>query len=360
MVLIVGDPRAEWVEGMRRALAGALDPRVHVEVSAQASPHELQASLERLRGDASLNLAAVEFPAPSHVRIRLRAAHAAQPASRELSFGSSDVETERGRAIGFLISSMVPELRAPVPTATAPPPKPKPAAPAKASPPVVPEEHASEPPPAPPEEPSPPPATAELKPPPPPVEEPPPPPIAEPPPAQTTQTTQTQILPPPVEPPPWRRWSLELGGLGTWGAGRTSPDGGGTLAAQLFFNRLVIRLGATLTGGALPEDSASTTTFGPAAGVGYLILDDRFQLGVRLDLAAVYFAVSRESERHDRWEFIMRPRLDAAFTISGLFAVFAALGADVGFSSTKVQVREQTTELAPVAGALELGFRLSF
>src|SRR4051812_40081071 len=98
MVLIVGDPRADSVEGMRRALSGALDPHVRVEVSSQTGPRELQASFERLGGDPSLTLAAVEFPrSPSQARIRLRPAHSLQVLSRELSFSASDAQTERGR-----------------------------------------------------------------------------------------------------------------------------------------------------------------------------------------------------------------------------------------------------------------------
>src|SRR3954452_12183679 len=128
IVLIIGDPRAEWVDGLRRALSGALDPHVRVEVSAQSSARELQASLERLGGDATLTLAAVEFPhSSSHARVRLRAAHSSQWVTRELSFQPADEETERGRALGFLLSSMVPELRAPAgPLPAVPPSKPKP------------------------------------------------------------------------------------------------------------------------------------------------------------------------------------------------------------------------------------------
>jgi hypothetical protein len=361
MVLIVGDPRAEWVDGMRRALSGALDPHVRVEVSALSGPRELQSSLDRLGGDATLNLAAVEFPhSPSHARIRLRAAHGSQFVTRELSFAIADEPAERGRAIGFLISSMVPELRAP--PSTAPPlpapPKPKVVATAKSAPAAAPDEHASEPPPPVPAEP-PPPAVAEIKPAPP--DEPPPPAPPEPAPVAEQPPTEKKIIEPPAaEPEKTRRWSLELAGLGTWGAGRPTPDGGGTLAAQLFLGHVVVRVGLALTGGTLGEPSTTATTFGPAAGVGYLILDDRFQLGVRLDVAAVFFSVSREGVTRDRWQVGLKPRLDAAFTISGPFAVFGALGADIGMSTTRVHADGQVTDLAPVAAALELGFRLSF
>jgi hypothetical protein len=360
MVLIVGDPRAEWVDGLRRALSGALDPRVRVEVSALSGPHELQSSLDRLGGDATLNLAAVEFPqSPSHARVRLRAAHAPQFVTRELSFSITDEPGERGRAIGFLISSMVPELRAGAafPPPAPPPPRPKAVATAKSAPAAAPDEHAVVTPAVPTE--PPPPAVADIKPAPP--EEPPPPAPPPPAPAGEPPPTQTKIIePPPSEPERKRRVSIELAGLGTWGADRSTPDGGGTLAGQLFFGRVFIRLGVAVTGGMLSEASATTTSFGPAAGVGYLILDDRFQLGVRLDLAAVYFAVSRSGETRDRWELGLKPRLDAAFTISGPFAVFGAFGADIGMSSTKVKVGEQVTDLPPVAAALEAGFRVSF
>src|SRR5581483_5333375 len=130
MLLIVGDPRADWVEGLRRALSQALDPHVKVEVSSQSGPKELQASLDRLGADAMLTLAAVEFPhSPSHARVKLRAAHSSQWLTRELSFQPGDAETERGRALGFLLSSMVPELRAPPA-----PPRPKSASAAKSEP----------------------------------------------------------------------------------------------------------------------------------------------------------------------------------------------------------------------------------
>jgi hypothetical protein len=360
IVLIIGDPRADWVDGMRRALSGALDSHVRVEISAQSNAHELQASLERLGGDATLTLAAVEFPhAPSHARVRLRPAHASQWVTRELSFQPADEETERGRALGFLLSSMVPELRAapaalgPTPTpAPASRPKPKPAESAPVAPAPAPE------PPAPVAAAEPPaPAAPEPAPAPPPQPEPPEPTAPPQPPA--AEATRTVALAP--EPAPARHWSLELGALGTWGVGRSSPDGGAVLAAQVRISRFAVRLGGTFTRGGLYEAHAAVTTAGPFVGGAFYILDDRLQLSVRVDLAATWFAVATDDALQSRWQLAVRPRLDLSVTISGPFAGFAAVGADAWVGGTKVHVDERVVaDLAPVAPAAELGLRVKF
>jgi hypothetical protein len=170
---------------------------------------------------------------------------------------------------------------------------------------------------------------------------------------------------PPQQPPaheaPSRPWSLELAGLGTWGEGRSSPDVGGTVGVQRRFRSILLRAAVSLTGGALPEAAAGTLTFGASAGLGYFVPIGNFNLAIRLDLAAVYLAVSRDDGNRNRWMLGVKPRLEGAYTISGPFAGFAAVGADAVVSGTRVYVDgRQTAELGPVSGALEIGFRVSF
>jgi hypothetical protein len=360
MLLIVGDPRADWVEGLRRALSQGLDPHVKVEVSSQSGPKELQASLDRLGGDATLTLAAVEFPhSPSHARVKLRAAHSLQWLTRELSFQPGDAETERGRALGFLLSSMVPELRAPPsPPPTAP--RPRSVAAAKSEPRAAPAQVESAPPPeevplktAPADQP-------EVAPPPPAPE-----PAAqaaappEPQPAPADAKLEQTVGPPPAAA---SRWSLELAGQGLWGAGRSSPDGGATLAAQLRLGLFGLRVGGAFAVGSLAAAEATALSGGPFAGASLFAYEnERLSISARLDLAAVYFSISRNDGSHGRWQFTLKPRVDAGVRIAGPFAVFLAVGADIGLSPTRVYVDGgEVADLPPVAGAAELGFRLSF
>src|SRR5689334_1291634 len=111
MILVVGDPKAEWLEGLERALAGALDPKVRVEIAPQSTPQELDASLRRLSGDPSLTVVAIDFPR-SALDARVRLATRQGLTERGLRFLERDAALERGRALGFVVSAMVPELRA--------------------------------------------------------------------------------------------------------------------------------------------------------------------------------------------------------------------------------------------------------
>ncbi len=343
MILVAGDPHAQWLEGLDRALRGALDPMVRVEIAPQANAQELEASLRRLRGDSSLTVVAIDFPrSPLDARVRL-AVERQGVTERALRFHDADAPIERGRALGFLISAMVPELRADRAAEAAPPPPPPPRpVPAPRPPPAhpAPEPVAAAPEPAPEEQPAPRPS---------PEPQPEPEPIV-----------VAPKPPPAVAPEPWR-WSAGVTGLGSWGAGRAVPEGGARITAQVRFGRVVARAGGVFLGGAVREAAASSSWLGPFGGAAVQLLQGALTVALRLDVAAVWLEVSREAERQSRWLASFQPRAEVDVQVSRWIWLELAAGADLAHSPTGIVVDGvKVTELSPFAGALELGLRAAF
>jgi hypothetical protein len=348
LILLVASDQSEWVEGLRRALSEALDAKVRLEVVAEAGPHELELRLAR-PAPPGTTVVAVDFPkAPLDARVRLRS----KPAmvERHLTFQLHDAPLERGRALGFFVSSMVPELRADY-VAQAPPPKPPRH-----------NEPAEEPPAAPAPAPDPAPANERPAPEPAPHER-----------AEATPAPAVPNLPPAPIPPPSvsapaveehpEAWRISVGAtaLGAWSGSPALPEGGMRATAQLHLGRFGVRAGGLFRLGAVPQADAISVWAGPFAGGAVVLLEGHLTLTLRVDLAALWLQVSRPTESRSRWLATFQPRLEADVALTRWLWVEVAAGADLTPSPTEVYVDGAlVAELPQASGALELGLKAAF
>lgn len=379
---------------MRAALEATLEPSVQLTVAHAAGTAEAKAAALQVPGAVAI----VWPPNAATAQARISVRRDGQWIERQVDFRPTDAVVERGRAVGFVLSAMLPELRRDfsakaTPTPTAAPPS-------RAAPP--PPEHAArpspmhrEPPaaaPSPPTAPSVPPPAAKTDPSPiaaaPPPAPTPPQPASEPepanPPANSAPTESAAAPPPdqrvpaPATPPtatpapptqlaeqsptPSQRSGLrigvELSALGTWELGHSTPNGGGRLTVTLGSERIAARVGGWLAAGWVSGAQANLLQVAPFAGVSVCVLPTRLSVWLRADLGASSLSVTRGAQTQARWRFFAQPMAELDYHVAQGLTVMLAVGADVGPSATRLVVDgAPVAELGQVGAVADFGLK---
>jgi hypothetical protein len=158
-------------------------------------------------------------------------------------------------------------------------------------------------------------------------------------------------------------WAVDLNGTGAVGGDATGYGIGAGARWSFVPNAFARAGGAVRFGRVLPAD-ATSTTWVPAIGVGYVSggPSSRVRLGARVDALAMFTEVSRASpaEARGRWT----PGVDLLGEIeiaATPVAVAAAAGAEYALGSTSVRVGETDVTTLPRLRLLaELGLRFRF
>jgi hypothetical protein len=158
-------------------------------------------------------------------------------------------------------------------------------------------------------------------------------------------------------------WAVDLYGTGAVG-GDATGYGIGAGARWAFVSSAFVRAGGAVRFGRVLPASATSTTWLPAIGVGFLpfVVPNRVRIGARVDGLAVFTELSRSSpaEAQGRWT----PGVDLLAELevaASPVAVSVAAGAEYAWGSTDVRVGDTaTTTLARLRAIAELGLRLRF
>jgi hypothetical protein len=158
-------------------------------------------------------------------------------------------------------------------------------------------------------------------------------------------------------------WAVDLNGTGAVGGDATGYGIGAGARWSFVPNAFVRAGGAVRFGRVLPAD-ATSTTWVPAIGVGYVSAgaSSRVRFGARVDGLAMFTELARTSpaEARGRWT----PGVDLLTEIevaASPVAITAAAGAEYAFGSTAVRLGEtEATTLPRLRLLAELGLRLHF
>jgi hypothetical protein len=158
-------------------------------------------------------------------------------------------------------------------------------------------------------------------------------------------------------------WAVDLNGTGAVG-GDATGYGIGAGARWAFVPSAFVRAGGSVRFGRVLPASATSTTWIPGVGVGYLpfVVPNRVRVGARADGLAIFTELSRSSpaEARGRWT----PGVDLMAEVevaASPVAVGVAVGAEYAWGSTEVRVGETDTTTLPRLRLLaELGLRLRF
>lgn len=236
---------------------------------------------------------------------------------RDLGFVNADAPTERGRAVGFTIASMLPE-RAQEDDPPPPPPAPPPKAP--------------------------------------------PPPVDVPPPAPSNEAVRVP------EPPRVWRGAFEAAALGS--VGIAGYGGGLGAALGIRYNLgsgFALRVGGGARGGDVPPAQATSLFVFGAAGLAWATVPRPVGFGIRADLLLTRLQLSHFSAddptpvRQSRWIGGGATFFEATWFFSQSAGIFAALGAEYAFGSSDVIVANKAVAVVPVVrGVSEIGLRARF
>ena len=310
LVVAMGQGGSPATKAMRGSLQSALGAGMSVEVEERAavaqdeSPAPIAGHAEAcVRWDRALREADIEL------RIGNDMTH------RHVRFTDSDAPRDRGRTLGFVLFSMLPE------------PSPEPAIAPTSSPTAS--SHDEE--------------TPFVR-------------------APTLATTE------------WT-FSLDVLGAGLWGIGdhgASTSYGGGLAFAWYPSSRVGIHAAVFGTTGVLPRASSTTFFLAGKAGVTVALLPIHGETGVALILRADVGA-ERQSVSHFRpgvddlttvladWAFVSGARAELEWRLRPSFALVFAGGCDVVFMKTEIVVRDVArATLLPARGALEMGMRVGF
>jgi len=295
-----GEAGSDWAAGTLQALREALDRRVVIELR------------EDLGSDVpeSAYVVEVDFGKGAR-RARLTCTQPGGRDRKELEFKKGDRPLDRGRAIGYALGALLPELRADAPPPPAVEPAPAPA-------------------------PAPPPA-AEAPPPPAPVE-----------------------ATPPAPGP--GRLGLEATGFVESSFVSSQPAVGGALALELrTLEWLFVRAGA---GGAfgnspLPAE-ASLREVAMRVGLRAALLRPTWaQLSLLAHGMLVQLVMERRGATQQTWRGAAELSLELAFTPSRYVALFLKPTARTTFGAIPIYVNDQrAAAITPFAFAVELGVRV--
>jgi hypothetical protein len=312
MLVAAGEGSQPTTLAMAAAARAALGSGAHVMVQESDSSSDDEATLlaDMLRADAIVE---VSWYPPKHERaaLHLHVTAKGEWRDRELKFAAGDVESERGRTLGFAIAAMLPDPLE-VPTATAPT-EPKPSVPTDKPP------------------------------------------------------TERPIAEPPTSPPE-DRFAVEAALLGVTGVGGPAGGIGGELGARA-------RLGTWIEGrlalggrvGEIASVGATTSTFALGTGLAlHAEVADGFSLGVRADVFLSRISVTRVAfETGDEHRSRLLPGADllaeASLRLTGAVGVFAAAGGECTFGTTDLVVAGSTLSTVPYLRLLaEVGFLTRF
>jgi hypothetical protein len=194
--------------------------------------------------------------------------------------------------------------------------------------------------------------------------------------------TMVPDLPPPAQPPPPAppvakpeerplvpvaarptAWAVDLNAAGAVG-GDATGYGIGAGARWSFVPNAFVRAGGAVRFGRVLPASATSTTWVPAIGVGYVSAEpsSRVRFGARVDGLAMFTELSRSSPAEARGRWTPGVDLVAELEVAASpVAVAAAAGAEYALGSTAVRVGETDTTTLPRLRLLaELGLRLRF
>ncbi|MBI2392396.1 MAG: hypothetical protein HYV09_22610 [Deltaproteobacteria bacterium] len=312
VILIVasdaGSPATQTMVTTARAALGSAVVLVQ-EVPAPATDEQASKVGAQVHADAVVQ---VTWPAAqgdggkAHLHVRVFS----QPAwtDRDLSFGSADAPTERGRAVGLAISTMVPVER------------PEPSEPKK---PERPTELAATP-------------------------------------APTAPTTPTRTR------PPAPRFELDAAALGTFGFVGVANGAGGELAARLAVpESFALRLGGGVRFGEMDEARASTSTTRLSGGVSvHAARVGALDVAVQVDALLLHHSVTRKASdgaHVARGRFVGAADLlgEASLRLGPRVSVFGAAGIELATGETHVVVGSESVATIPRArGIVLLGVRL--
>jgi hypothetical protein len=276
---------------------------------------------ERMRAAAVVQLAWVD-EARSRAHLRLHVAETDAWIERTLAFSPADTEPERGRTLGFAVTSMLPEEVLAARSRIMLPRADEAAAPAAAPPPA--------------------PAAA----------------------------------PGPPAPP---RYAVRLGAAGSTGVSGTAGGIGGTVDGELFFGAAPsLRAGIGYRLGDVPGLGSSDITLSLRGGFALwplpLSAGWPVAVSVRVDGVAFHHDLSFRSEngqvtRLGRWVAGMDVVAELSIRLTGTMHLVAAAGAEVAFGATDLVIQDIYPDhvqerivatIPPLRGVGELGLRLLF
>lgn len=353
VVLIASSDASDPTVGaMTRAAREALGPTSQVvvrELPRDLSDEDAVTLEHALHADAIVE---VTWQGTAHLRARmhLHSDKRARWIDREISFDTSDVDAERGRAIGFTVASMIPE---------------RPGAP------LADESLSSTPAPAPTPAPKPPVPVAKV--------------------ASTGRARderdkhgkqdeseeraereehEERVETLREESP--RAWvvAVDVAASGGIGVAGDATGIGVAFAGQWYFGpRFALRLGGVVRAGDVPEAQATSTeiAFGPGvlwrASARAPTLAHPFGFAVRADLLAVRLALARtgDASHPSRWIPAADLMLDATWLFTARTGFFAAIGPEIAFGATDVVVHGvRVATVPPLRGIAEIGLRVRF
>lgn len=303
VIILVGSGEAgsDWAAGTLQALREALDRRVAIELSESPDPPP-----------AGAYQVSVEF-SRDQKRATLRCVQPAGRQPKRLEFKRSDRPLDRGRAVGYALGALLPELRADAPAVEpAPPPAPTPEPPA-----------ASPSPPAPP-----PPAAADAQP-----------------------------------PPAVGRLALEATGFVSSSFVSSQPGFGGSLSLELrTLDWLGVRLGAGAAFGnsPLPSEATLRELIGRLGARARLWAGERTALSLLAHALLVQVAMHRATTDRESWRGGAELSVELALRTTAALALFLKPTARTTFGAIQIYVDGQrVAAITPFVFALELGLRVT-
>jgi hypothetical protein len=296
-----GDMQQPAMAALTRAAETVLGPQSHIVFHEQAKAlGDDEAIALADQMRASMVVTVTWSSDQSRAHVHVHFAERSGWLERDVSFSPHDPPTERGRTLGFEIATMVPDMA----------PSQAPAPPAPALSPAKPEER--------------------------------------------------PLVPVAAHP---TQWAVDLNGTGAVG-GDATGYGIGAGARWAFMSSVFVRAGGAVRFGRVLPADATSTTWVPAIGVGYLpeVVPSRVRIGARVDGLALFTELSREApaEARGRWT----PGVDVLAEVevaASPVAVGLAAGAEYVWGSTNVRIGDTDAATLPRLRLLtELGLRLRF
>ena len=257
---------------------------------------------ERVHARAIAELQWADDDTRTHARLHVRVA-TNEWADDEIAFFPQDAASEKGRTLGYMLASMVQRLARSAPPTPPPPPPPAHEAGAEAPPPTPKREPAS-------------------------------------------------------------NVDVFAQGNGAIGGGATSV--GGAVGLRWWpVARVGFRAAAGARAGRIEEADASTSTLFASVGPGYRVpIGTSLELGARTDFVILQHSVTRKrvaKTTHARWLSAMDAMVEASWSLGPHAGVIAAVGAELAFGTTSVDVGGVPVADIPQARAIgELGLRFRF
>jgi hypothetical protein len=158
-------------------------------------------------------------------------------------------------------------------------------------------------------------------------------------------------------------WAVDLDGTGAIG-GDATGYGIAAGARWAFVPSAFVRAGGSVRFGHVLPANATSTTWVPSIGMGYLpaVVANRLRAGARIDALALFTELARSSPAESRGRWTPGVDLLAELEIAASPVAFdAAVGAEYAWGSTDVRIGDtNATTLPRLRLVAELGLRLQF